>query len=327
MRALLKRSVRYSVPTSALTAYRKGSARPRAGCRAGTCNPATRKYPHTTSFFERPEKGGAVELHSADAADRARFRQFARHYWSAAPAHDELGLSAGGDDQLLALRQAINQTVPVSVLTIDTLGPPPPVHGYQRLVPARPLSYPPNPRPQPPPRRPSRPRLRRPCRLRHEGERRHASFPPPSEPPIGRRGSQRATCHCARDPAISFKPGDIGFQRLYSSKRDTLAHYNICMERFDPNSLYYGKYLALALPPCRPVIVDLNCGTGALLRVSANSSTRFLLGARGDPLQEAGKRAQEPELVQVSPSPPSLPVTCITHDLTLLYPLLKRMRF
>src|ERR1035438_5699900 len=87
MRALLKRSAGYPTPASALAAASGGDSAP----------------------FARPEKGGAVELRSADAADRARFRQLARHLRSAALAHDELGLSVGGDDQLLALRQAIHQ--------------------------------------------------------------------------------------------------------------------------------------------------------------------------------------------------------------------------
>ena len=52
--------------------------------------------------FERPEKGGAIELRSANAAHRARFRQLARHLRSPAPVHDKLGLSVGGDDRLLS---------------------------------------------------------------------------------------------------------------------------------------------------------------------------------------------------------------------------------
>jgi hypothetical protein len=109
MRALWKRPAEYLARASALPAYRRGQEQPGAGCRAGTCNPATTKYPRTASFLERPEKGGAVEFGSADTADCARLRQLARHDWSRAPAHDELGLSVGGDDQLLSFRQAINQ--------------------------------------------------------------------------------------------------------------------------------------------------------------------------------------------------------------------------
>ena len=72
MRAFLKRSAGYPTPASALAAASGGDS----------------------ASFERPEKDGAVELHSADAADRARFRQLARHLWSPALAHDKLGLSA-----------------------------------------------------------------------------------------------------------------------------------------------------------------------------------------------------------------------------------------
>jgi len=87
MRVLLKRSARNWAPASALTVASGGDSAP----------------------FERPEKGDAVELRSADAADRARFGQLARHLRSPALAHDKLGLSVGGNDQLLAFRQAINQ--------------------------------------------------------------------------------------------------------------------------------------------------------------------------------------------------------------------------
>ncbi len=62
MRAVLKRSAGYPAPVSALTAYRKGEELLGAECRAGTCNLATTDYPHISSFLERPEKGGAVEL-------------------------------------------------------------------------------------------------------------------------------------------------------------------------------------------------------------------------------------------------------------------------
>src|ERR1035441_8778344 len=108
-RAGSRRAARASTAPPHSARYRKGSERPDAGCRAGTCNPATTKYPHTTSFLERPEKGGAVELRRTGAADGARFRQLARHLRSPALAHDKLGLSVGGDDQLLAFRQAIHQ--------------------------------------------------------------------------------------------------------------------------------------------------------------------------------------------------------------------------
>ena len=67
----------------------------------------------------------------------------------------------------------------------------------QRLVPARPLSHPRNPRRQPPPRRPHRPRLRRPRRLRHEGTGRPPRLPSAPQFGTGGQGSERPAHHTA----------------------------------------------------------------------------------------------------------------------------------
>ena len=80
----------------------------------------------------------------------------------------------------------------------------------------------------------------------------------------------------------------------------------------------FAAWCAQPLPTIRPVIVDLNCGTGALLHASAIDDTKLLLGSDIDPCR--GK-ADAPTLDS------QLPVNRITHDVTLLYSKLKEIQF
>jgi len=81
----------------------------------------------------------------------------------------------------------------------------------------------------------------------------------------------------------------------------------------------FGQLLASALPKCRPSIVDLTCGAGHLLQASANESTLSLLGSDIDPCRIAQK--------EEGSKLPDLPVAKIAHDITLLAPVLKEVRF
>src|SRR4029434_6346981 len=45
----------------------------------------------------------------------------------------------------------------------------------------------------------------------------------------------------------------------------------------------FGRAIAGALDPCRPVITDLMCGAGHLFRACLNENTRHLLGCEIDP--------------------------------------------
>lgn len=76
---------------------------------------------------------------------------------------------------------------------------------------------------------------------------------------------------------------------------------------FTPEPL--AQQLSAALPRLRPVIVDLNCGDGTLLRATRNDSTRHLLGADIDPTPKAGG------------------IDRIVMDLTRLYPMLSAVNW
>jgi predicted RNA methylase len=90
----------------------------------------------------------------------------------------------------------------------------------------------------------------------------------------------------------------------------------------------FGAALAAALPRDRPTIVDLNCGAGWLLQASANDTTKDLLGSDIDPCKAA--KVDRPALRGEAGSqrePAHLPVNRLTHDLTLLYPLLREVEW
>lgn len=78
--------------------------------------------------------------------------------------------------------------------------------------------------------------------------------------------------------------------------------------------LPFGRKLAEALPKIRQTVVDLNCGAGHLLQVSADGKTLRLLGADIDPCR--GKMVEGERII---------PLQRITYDVTLLYPLLKEI--
>jgi predicted RNA methylase len=80
----------------------------------------------------------------------------------------------------------------------------------------------------------------------------------------------------------------------------------------------FAVWCAQPLPAIRPVIVDLNCGTGALLHASAVRDTKVLLGSDIDPCR--GKS-------EASTLNSQLPINRITHDVTLLYSKLKEIQF
>ena len=90
----------------------------------------------------------------------------------------------------------------------------------------------------------------------------------------------------------------------------------------------FAAWCAQPLPVHRPVIVDLNCGAGALLHASALKETKVLLGSDIDPLATAkhseDRCHSDPQLSTLNPQ---LPVSRITHDVTLLYSKLKEIQF
>ena len=91
----------------------------------------------------------------------------------------------------------------------------------------------------------------------------------------------------------------------------------------------FAAWCAVPLPVHRPVIVDLNCGAGALLHASALKDTRHLLGSDIDPGRSSPLRAGRGE-GQGEVSKPSilrLPISRIQHDATLLYSKLKEVAF
>lgn len=71
----------------------------------------------------------------------------------------------------------------------------------------------------------------------------------------------------------------------------------------------FARHAASALPAYRPVICDLNCGRGDFLTAAANESTLNLVGCDIDPV------------------PATKPVLKIDSDLTLLYPLMREVRW
>ena len=81
----------------------------------------------------------------------------------------------------------------------------------------------------------------------------------------------------------------------------------------------FGRKLAEALPGPRPIITDLTCGEGTLLRgVAKPSVTTHLLGSDIDPCRaKLGAKVEA-----LDPANPTLPVTRITRDLTRLFPML-----
>lgn len=82
----------------------------------------------------------------------------------------------------------------------------------------------------------------------------------------------------------------------------------------------FAAWCAQPLPVHRPVIVDLNCGAGALLHASALKDTKVLLGSDIDPCRSTPKSE--------TPDPRTdLHVSRITHDVTLLYSRLKEIQF
>jgi hypothetical protein len=92
-------------------------------------------------------------------------------------------------------------------------------HSCQRLVPARPLSHPRNPWHQPPPRRPSRPGLRRPRRLRYERRRRHRCLPVGTEPGTCGQGNERGTNYAAGSACPGWRSSRVSERRLRNSAR------------------------------------------------------------------------------------------------------------
>ena len=84
----------------------------------------------------------------------------------------------------------------------------------------------------------------------------------------------------------------------------------------------FAAWCAQPLPAVRPVILDLNCGAGALLHASALKETKVLLGSDIDPCRPSSK--SDPQLSTLNPQ---LPVARITHDVTLLYAKLKEIQF
>jgi predicted RNA methylase len=82
----------------------------------------------------------------------------------------------------------------------------------------------------------------------------------------------------------------------------------------------FAAWCAQPLPVHRPVIVDLNCGAGALLHASALKDTKVLLGSDIDPCRSTPKS-------ETSDPRPDLHVSRITHDVTLLYSKLKEIQF
>jgi predicted RNA methylase len=71
----------------------------------------------------------------------------------------------------------------------------------------------------------------------------------------------------------------------------------------------FGRQVAEALPAYRPVICDLNCGRGDFLTAAANETTVNLIGCDIDPVTA------------------SKPVLKIDSDLTLLYPMMREIRW
>ena len=75
--------------------------------------------------------------------------------------------------------------------------------------------------------------------------------------------------------------------------------------------LDFGRRVAESLPKYRGTIVDLNCGAAHLLSAASNKSTGAMLGADIDPCR----------------SMDGVNISRITHDLTLLYPMLSEVKF
>src|ERR1035438_10472928 len=96
----------------------------------------------------------------------------------------------------------------------------------------------------------------------------------------------------------------------------------------------FAAWCAQPLPAARPVIVDLNCGAGALLHASALKDTKVLLGSDIDPgrgrglrMVDSGLPTEDRGLRTVDSGLPRLPVTRLTSDVTLLYAKLKEIQF
>ena len=96
----------------------------------------------------------------------------------------------------------------------------------------------------------------------------------------------------------------------------------------------FAAWCAQPLPAVRPVIVDLNCGAGALLHASALKETKHLLGSDIDPgrgrglrMVDSGLPTEDRGLRTVDSGLPRLPVTRLTSDVTLLYSKLKEIQF
>lgn len=84
-----------------------------------------------------------------------------------------------------------------------------------------------------------------------------------------------------------------------------------------------AQKLSEALPATRPVITDFNCGAGHLLHGAANKTTVMLLGSDIDPCR--GKVGTSFTSSQIGDTVERVPTQRITHDLTLLYPLLQEI--
>ncbi len=89
----------------------------------------------------------------------------------------------------------------------------------------------------------------------------------------------------------------------------------------------FGQKCAQALPVNRPHILDFNCGAGHLLQASANKTTLELLGADIDPCRSAKLKVQNAESKNspLSTLNSPLPINRITHDATLLAPMLQEV--
>src|SRR5262245_8217924 len=118
-------------------------------------------------------------------------------------------------------------------------------------------------------------------------------------------------------------------QPMLESARDALEKGQA--QYFTPPAL--AAELARPLPALRPVIVDLNCSAGDLLRGAANSTTKTLLGCDIDPCTGSRARAASADSSSSSASRPRIDyddedgkrgwkIHRITADLTRFYPLL-----